>query len=136
MPLHCTISDAKSFINTIHKVECRLNQSNCDYHSHKTKRCFFRGNTKVGDYVTIYGKNENYRVKNWSIYCTRRKSWKFNILNSARIVPSRGSDDYIKVAGEKVYKIGREYILESLLMHISELVLKSKFKKVGMLHFY
>lgn len=123
----------RSFIRKSTTINYDFHKIRCRKHAHRKQFCEFIIDKKKPKWITIHNKYYNYRVTNYPMWCSERKSKPFSILTCTdKIKLDSSSNAFINVDNQPIYKIRSVYITQSLLIHFNEISVNGKDKMIGM----
>ncbi len=116
--------------SNIYSIQTRLKNTCCPYHK---SPCTFQEDQSKGVMAKIHYRTRNKEVFNYDIWCIRRPSQKYKVLNlNHKFV--MGTDDFVHVDGDKIFctgKIAQHYVPEETIRHCNNTVFEKKDTTIG-----
>lgn len=111
----------------------QIKRSRCFSHRFRAQFCDFSIKRNTSKICTIYGKNFNYTSNVFNICCQERTSKLMDLFkcDDTKIVPGVASEDFIKIDGLNICRIGQSYVSMELLLFLNQITINSETKMIG-----
>ena len=121
-------------------IQYKFESVRCKYHQHRKEYCTIKKKVPDEDVLIskgeIYAKNEILITNNFEVYCDKRISKTYKILNiNDNIIIDNAKEEsknYVKVDGNYVFQIKRKYITWDLIIHLADITINDNIKSIGM----
>ena len=130
-----------SLTNSLHvrkNIKFKFDAVRCIHHQNQKGHCKIIADESNFKLAYIYARSQIWIVPNFIIYCSKRPSNEFYILNplSNLLYDDYKDFNYVLINNQKVFKLGTKYVAWELLILLNEFTITGDRKSIGILNIY